>query len=109
MHLRVNVITGADNIDEGVAYIRENVIPELRQQRGFRGLIASTTRADRVVAVLTLWDTEQDMRASESTASKVRQEALGIVRGDVTVETFEQVSEATGAEAPRRRLLQSDH
>ena len=40
------------------------------------------------------------MKASESAATKVRQEAVGVTGGTATVETFEQVVEDIGATPP---------
>jgi heme-degrading monooxygenase HmoA len=100
MHVRVNTIKGATDIDAGVAFLREKVVPKLNQQQGFRGLTASGDRSSGTVGVLTLWETEENMRASESAASKVRQEALGVIGGEVTVETFEQVVADVGDPPP---------
>ncbi|MEP6660549.1 MAG: hypothetical protein ABJD24_11595 [Acidimicrobiales bacterium] len=100
MHVRVSTITGATDIDGGVRFLRDKVVPDLQQQRGFRGLTASGDRARGTVAVLTLWETEEDMRASESAAAKVRQDALGVIGGEVTVETFEQVVADIGDPPP---------
>ena len=100
MHVRISTITGATDIDAGVRFLGEKVVPELQQQSGFRGITASADRAGRVVAVVSMWETEQDMTASERSAGKVRQEALGVIGGDVTVETFEQVVADIGDPPP---------
>ncbi|MET0887971.1 MAG: hypothetical protein ABWX92_16155 [Mycetocola sp.] len=100
MHVRISTINGATDLDAGIRFLGEKVVPELQQQRGFRGITASADRAAGLVAVLSLWETEQDMTASESVASKVRQEALGVMGGDVTVETFEQVVADIGDPPP---------
>jgi len=100
MHVRISTINGATDLDAGIRFLGEKVVPELQQQRGFRGITASADRAAGLVAVLSLWETEQDMTASESVASKVRHEALGVMGGDVTVETFEQVVADIGDPPP---------
>jgi heme-degrading monooxygenase HmoA len=100
MHVRVNTITGATNIDAGVTFLRERVLPEIQQQRGFRGLIASGDRSTGTMGVLGLWETEEDLKASESTVGKARQEVLGATGGEVTVETFEQVVSEVGDTPP---------
>ena len=92
MYVRISTIKGATDIDAGIRFLEEKVVPELQQQRGFRGVTASADRAGGIVGVVSLWDTEQDMTASERAATKVRQEALGVIGGDVSVETFEQVA-----------------
>ena len=100
MYVRVSTIKGATDIDAGIRFLEEKVVPELQQQRGFRGVTASADRAGGIVGVVSLWDTEQDMAASESAATKVRQEAVGVIGGDVTVETFEQVVADIGDPPP---------
>lgn len=100
MYVRISTIKGATDIDAGIRVLEEKVVPELQQQRGFRGVTASADRAGGIVAVVSLWDTEQDMAASESAATKVRQEAVGVIGGDVTVETFEQVVADIGDPPP---------
>ena len=100
MYVRLSTIKGATDIDAGIRFLGEKVVPELQQQRGFRGVTASADRPGGIVGVVSLWDTEQDMAASESVATKVRQEALGVIGGDVTVETFEQVVADIGDPPP---------
>ena len=100
MYIRVNTITGATDIDGGIAFLGGKVVPELAQMRGFRGLLASADRSSGVVGVLGLWESEDDLKASDSAVSKVRQEAVQIMGGSVTVETFEQVIDEVGDTPP---------
>jgi heme-degrading monooxygenase HmoA len=100
MHVRVTTINGAAHIDEGVAFVKDQVVPEVRQQRGYRGLTVSGDRSGGIVAVLSLWETEQDMNASESTASKLRPQAVGIFGGEVSVATYEQMVAEVGDTPP---------
>jgi hypothetical protein len=44
MYTRVLTFTGAKNIDDGVAFARENAVPVLKEQKGYRGLSASAER-----------------------------------------------------------------
>ena len=91
MHTRLVTFTGAKNIDGGIAYVRDQVLPVLKTQKGFRGTTVSTDRANGVLGILSLWETEADRDASDSALAKARQEGLGIVGGDLTVETFEEL------------------
>jgi heme-degrading monooxygenase HmoA len=99
MYTRVVTITGAENIDGGVAFIRDTVVPLMRQQHGYQGLTVSADRAGHVVGVLSMWDTEGDREASDGAVAKARQEGLGVIGGDLRVENFELVVEEI-AEAP---------
>lgn len=90
MHVRINTVTGASRIDEGVQFLRDEVVPQLQQQKGFRGLSASGDRTAGVVIVLSVWDTEEDLEASESAAEKARGSAVNVMGGKVSVERYEQ-------------------
>ncbi len=90
MFVRISIVTGATAIDAGLEFLREEVVPQLQQQKGFRGLSASGDRAAGVVNVLSTWETEEDLSASESAADKARGSALQVLGGRVTVERYEQ-------------------
>jgi heme-degrading monooxygenase HmoA len=91
MFTRLLTFTGTDNVDAGVTYLRDEVLPVLHAQRGYRGVTASASRSERVIGILSLWDTESDRDASDSALGKARQEAAKLVGGDLSVETFELV------------------
>lgn len=91
MHTRVLTFTGAKNIDAGVDFLRQKVVPVLNDQKGYRGITASADRSGGVLGILSLWETQADREASDSALAKARQEAIDIVGGELTVETFEQL------------------
>ena len=91
MFTRTVTFTGATDIDAGIRFLQDNVAPQLRQQKGFRGVIASADRSAGVLGVLSLWETEADRDASDAAMVKAREEALRVVGGELTVETFEQL------------------
>ena len=91
MHTRVLTFTGAKDIDGGVDFLRQKVVPLLNDQKGYRGVSASADRSGGVLGILSLWETESDADASGNALADVRQEAVGIVGGELTVETFEQL------------------
>jgi hypothetical protein len=91
MHTRLTQFTGATHIDEGVAFVRQEALPVLGAQKGFRGVTVSADRSGGVFGVLSLWETEADRDASDSALDKTRQEGLGVVGGTMTVENFEQM------------------
>ena len=84
MHVRITTITGATDIDAGIRLAREQSVPALQKLKGYRGLTASADRAS-TVAVLTQWDTEDDLNASEADAEKLRSEAVRAFGGEPTV------------------------
>lgn len=91
MFVRVNSVTGARDIDAGVTFLREQVVPELEGQKGFRGLTASGNRETGDFGILGLWDTLEDLEASDSAVSKLRKDAMATLGGQITVEVMEQV------------------
>jgi heme-degrading monooxygenase HmoA len=93
MYTRVLTFTGAKNIDDGVVFARENAVPVLEEQKGYRGLSASADRDGGVLGLLSLWETEADRDASLDALAQLRQQALDIVGGELTVESFEQLVE----------------
>ena len=94
MFTRLLSFKGATDIDGGVSYLRNEVLPILNSQHGFRGVTASADRSGQELGILSLWESESDRAASDSALGKARQEAVGIVGGDLTVENFEQLAEA---------------
>jgi heme-degrading monooxygenase HmoA len=91
MHTRVLTFTGAKDIDAGVDYLRQKVVPLLHEQKGYRGITASADRSGGVLAILSLWETESDRDASEAALAKSRQEGLDIIGGELTVENLEEL------------------
>ncbi len=100
MHTRVVTFTGAKDIDAGVSFVRDNVLPLLSEQKGYRGMTVSADRDGGVFAVLTLWDTAEDRDATESILAPSRREGAEIIGGDVAVETFEQLASEVGESPP---------
>lgn len=93
MFTRVLTWTGAKNIDDGVAFARDQVVPVARQQKGYRGLSISVDRDGDVVGILSLWETEADREASLDALAEFRQQGNDIVGGELTVDNYEQVVE----------------
>ena len=53
-------------MDEAIALYRDSVLPTLRSQKGFKGLYWLTQRNTDKYTVITLWETEADMKATET-------------------------------------------
>jgi heme-degrading monooxygenase HmoA len=100
MNVRVVTTTGAKDIDAGVTFLQEKALPVLNAQKGYRGCTASADRAGGVFAVLTVWETPADRDASDSALASIRQEAMGVIGGEVKVENFEQLVTEVGQTPP---------
>ena len=99
MFVRVTTIEGASDLDAGVAVIRKSV-PELEAQKGFRGVTASGNPSTGNVGIISLWDTLADLEASESSVSKLRQEAAAKLGGQVSVQIMEELVVTIGDQPP---------
>ncbi len=93
-------MAGASDIDGGLALLRDQIVPQMQQQRGFRGLSAAGDRAAGVVTVLSVWDSQADLQASESAADKARGDTLRLMGGEVSVERYEQTVWEVGDTRP---------
>jgi heme-degrading monooxygenase HmoA len=91
MFTRTVIFTGATDIDAGMRYLQDTAAPMLREQTGFRGVVASADRSAGVLGVLSLWETEADLDASESTMAKAREEGQRVIGGAMTVSQFEEL------------------
>ncbi len=67
MHARVTRMQAKPGrVDEIVRISREKVVPEIRKQKGFRGVVQLVDReTDRAVSI-TLWETQADLEAVEA-------------------------------------------
>ena len=67
MHARISTLEGSpEHIDEGLRQVRQNVLPQLQQQEGFKGMVALANRQTGTTLGITFWENEQDERASRA-------------------------------------------
>jgi heme-degrading monooxygenase HmoA len=67
MHARiVTVQFQPGKVDEGTQIYRESILPEMRQQAGFQGVMALLDRSTDKGISITLWQTEANAQASGS-------------------------------------------
>ncbi|MFY9615519.1 MAG: hypothetical protein WAT58_08995 [Candidatus Dormiibacterota bacterium] len=63
-------------IEEGIRIFKEEVIPAVSGQNGFKGAISLSDRSSGKGISITFWETEDDMRGSEQPANQVRTSSL---------------------------------
>lgn len=63
-----------DQMDEALRNVREQVLPLIQQQDGFKGFIALADRQTGKAIGVSLWESEQAMRASEEVGDRTRSE-----------------------------------
>lgn len=100
MFVRVNTVTGAKDVDTGVALVRDKVVPVLRDQKGYRGLTVSGSHETGELGILSMWDSMADLEASEGAIAHLREETVAAIGGSVTVVKMEQVVGESGSEPP---------
>ena len=87
MHARMSILEGPpDRMDEGLRHAREQVLPLLHQQDGFKGLVALGDRQSGKLVAIAFWESEQAMQASEDVGNRTRSEtaeAMGDTVADV--------------------------
>ena len=89
--VRLNAVSGApEKTDSAITFVAKQVLPELKAQKGFRGLIMNVDRMTGRSTVSTIWDTLADLEASEPKVSGLRRGAADAAgAADVKVEIFE--------------------
>ena len=100
MYARLFTVKGATRIDETVDFIKESIVPDLRQQNGFESINLAGNRSAGTFTVLTVWETEADRDSSEGFSEKARNEALKILGGQLTVDHFEETVREVGPTPP---------
>lgn len=90
MHARLTRYEGAppDAIEETLENKKRVLPTEFGQTEGMTGAVFLLDRQSGTVVVISLWDSEEDMRASEDEATRVREEVTGPGES-ASVERFE--------------------
>jgi heme-degrading monooxygenase HmoA len=93
MHARVvTVQLQPGMIDRAIAIFQESVIPAAHQQKGFKSIQLLTDRNTGKAVVVSLWETEADLAASEAggyyQAQIVKFSGVGVFAGPPVRETF---------------------
>lgn len=88
---RVSVLEGSpERLDEGTRYAQEEILPQLRQLGGFKGIVSLTDRGRGQTKLISLWESDEALRASEEQANELRQQAAeGAASRVVAVERYE--------------------
>ena len=95
MFARVTTIQAPpDRFDEGVRLIQERVIPAARQLSGFKGGYWMANRQTGGVVAVTLWESEEAMRASAAAMEQSRTQATQAVGASIqSVEEYEVIAQ----------------
>ena len=90
MHARSNTARwNKDQLEHAMQLTRDVIIPAYREAKGFRGYVLLTKPEDDTAVALTLWDTEEDMRASEEIARAMVPQLRGVLAGPPQTDRYE--------------------
>lgn len=96
---RMNTFEGSpDRLDDALHNVREQVLPQLHQQDGFKGLMFLANYKSGELQLMSLWESAPAMRDSEEEARRLRagvaeagdQEVANVERYEVVL--FEEPS-----------------
>ena len=76
-------------INDGIAYVRDEVMPALQAMGGCVGLSLLVDRESGRCIATSAWDTEEAMRTSTEQAAPLRDRAREIFGGDVSLDQWE--------------------
>ena len=91
MHARMTTMEGSsERLDEGLREIKEDALPQLQQQDGFRGFVVFDNRHNGELIGFTLWESEEAMQASEEVGERTRRESAETMSDTISgVERYE--------------------
>src|SRR5919112_1756570 len=91
MHARMTTMEGSsERLDQGLREIKEDALPQLQQQDGFKGFVVFDNRHNGELIGFTLWESEQAMRASEEVGERTRRESAETMSDTIAgVERYE--------------------
>lgn len=97
MYARVTRVRGdSPAMEAGLAHFKDTLMQQLEQLPGFRDALLMIDREHGDALAMTLWDSEEAMRASEQRADALRSETASQMAAAVSsVERFEVVARAT--------------
>ena len=92
MYARVTISqVQSGKTDEGIQIFRDAVLPVAQQQPGFKGVSQLVDRGNNKVIIITFWETEEDMKAGESSGYYRAQIAkvASLLAAQPVMETYE--------------------
>ena len=91
MHARMTTMEGSsERLDEGLREIKEDVLPQLQQQDGFRGFVVFDNRHNGELIGFSLWESDEAMQASEEVGERTRRESAETMSDTIAgVERYE--------------------
>jgi heme-degrading monooxygenase HmoA len=91
MYARVSTYAGTvETFDRGFEAVSSALLPRIQEVPGYRGAMNLIDRSTGRCLSITLWDTEEALRASDLTANRLRSDAITMSPAKVlSVEEYE--------------------
>jgi heme-degrading monooxygenase HmoA len=92
MHARTGTLqVSPERIDDVVSMLRDQQIPQYRDQQGYKGFTVLADRDSGTVVGISFWESEDDLQASEDLAEQARSQAAdtGEASGEPRVDRYE--------------------
>jgi heme-degrading monooxygenase HmoA len=91
MYARSTTIRGNPSaaVDEGIAYLREKVLPVVQEMKGSVGLSALLQRATGLSILTSAWEDEEAMRASAERMDPMRERLVQLFGAEPEVQEWE--------------------
>ncbi len=92
MHARTGTLqVSPERIDDVVSMLRDQQIPQYRDQQGYKGFTVLADRDSGTVVGISFWESEDDLQASEDLAEQARSQAAdtGEASGEPKVGRYE--------------------
>jgi len=91
VYARISTLEGSpEHIDEELRQVRENILPQIQQQEGFKGMAALADRQTGKTLGITFWESEEALEASEEAAGRLREDSAEAMSDTIAdVERYE--------------------
>jgi hypothetical protein len=88
---RVSSLEGSPGgIDEGIAFVKDTILPEAADLTGWRGILTLADRNTGTAKTITFWDSPESLSASEARADELRAQAADAMGDTIAaVERYE--------------------
>jgi heme-degrading monooxygenase HmoA len=71
-----------ERMDKGIELVRKEILPEMEQAEGFRGLVGLIQRSANMGLTISFWESEEAMLASEDLGQRLRDKAAEAMKAD---------------------------
>jgi hypothetical protein len=72
-----------ETVDDLVRYAEDTILPEARELDGWKGVIALVNRSAGKAKLITLWESQEALQASETAAEGLRRRSADHVSGEI--------------------------